>query len=201
MHTHNLTNTDGAPPTWWFCLVATPCKLWCKHMCTSPMDETSISFFLLSMRHFLNWTHIQGDQYLKGETESDLPSLFERRVFFNQSEKRNIFAWNLWHLKTHKRIKWIHQFLTEDNFPCSFTVVVWQKPPARSILLYFFRIALLRSHLKGQCHDIPWFFALFCASKKWRLLAQVSRTSDCLGRPRGQSHHRPQYRDWDSAEH
>ena len=29
-----------------------------------------------------------------------------------------------------------------------------------------------------QCHDIQWYFALFCASKKWRLLAQVSRTSD-----------------------
>ena len=39
--------------------------------------------------------------------------------------------------------------------------------------------------LKGQCHDIQWFFALFCASKKWRLLAQVSRTSIWkLGRPR-----------------
>ena len=31
---------------------------------------------------------------------------------------------------------------------------------------------------KGQCHDMQWYFALFCASKKWRLLAQVSRTSD-----------------------
>ena len=31
--------------------------------------------------------------------------------------------------------------------------------------------------LKGQCHDIQWFIALFCASKKWLLLAQVSRTS------------------------
>ena len=32
--------------------------------------------------------------------------------------------------------------------------------------------------LKGQCHDIQWFFALFCASKQWRLLAQMLRTSD-----------------------
>ena len=32
-------------------------------------------------------------------------------------------------------------------------------------------------NLKGQCHNIQWFFALFCVSKKWLLLAQVSRTS------------------------
>ena len=32
--------------------------------------------------------------------------------------------------------------------------------------------------LKGQCHDVQWFFALFfCASKKWWLFAQMSRTS------------------------
>ena len=37
--------------------------------------------------------------------------------------------------------------------------------------------------LKGQCHDVQWFFALFCASKKWRLLAQVSRTSDLKAWP------------------
>ena len=29
--------------------------------------------------------------------------------------------------------------------------------------------------LKGQCHDVQWFF---CSSKKWRLLTQVSRISD-----------------------
>ena len=33
--------------------------------------------------------------------------------------------------------------------------------------------------LKGQCHDIQWFFALFfCVSKQWWLLAQMSQTSD-----------------------
>ena len=32
--------------------------------------------------------------------------------------------------------------------------------------------------LKGQCHDIQWFLRFFCASKQWRLLAQMSRTSD-----------------------
>ena len=32
--------------------------------------------------------------------------------------------------------------------------------------------------VKVQCHDIQWYFALFCAGKKWRQLAQVSRTSD-----------------------
>ena len=31
--------------------------------------------------------------------------------------------------------------------------------------------------LKGKCRDIQWFFALFCASKKWWLLAQVSSSS------------------------
>ena len=37
----------------------------------------------------------------------------------------------------------------------------------------------MRLLLKGQCHDIQWFFFLcfFCTSKTWRLL-QMSRTSD-----------------------
>ena len=37
--------------------------------------------------------------------------------------------------------------------------------------------------LKGQCHDIQWFFWRFCTSKKWRLLAQGSRTSDLKAWP------------------
>ena len=37
----------------------------------------------------------------------------------------------------------------------------------------------LTRRLKGQFHEILWFFALFfCSSKQWRLLAQTSRTSD-----------------------
>ena len=36
-------------------------------------------------------------------------------------------------------------------------------------------VVLATAYLKGECHEIQWFF---CASKKWRLLAQVSRTSD-----------------------
>ena len=37
--------------------------------------------------------------------------------------------------------------------------------------------------LKGQCHDIQWFFALFLREQKWRLLAQVLRTSDLKAWP------------------
>ena len=45
------------------------------------------------------------------------------------------------------------------------------------------RLSASLGDLKGQCHDIQWFFALFCASKKWRLLAQVSRTLDLKAWP------------------
>ena len=51
-----------------------------------------------------------------------------------------------------------------------------------AIRLHWFPLVILlcetRLGLKGQCHDIQWLFALFCARNKWRLLTQVSRTSD-----------------------
>ena len=55
----------------------------------------------------------------------------------------------------------------------------------------FFFVKIIRK-LKGQCHDIQWFLSLFCASKKWQLLAQVPWTSNLLslaGRAAWQPHH------------
>ena len=36
----------------------------------------------------------------------------------------------------------------------------------------------LTHNLKGQCDDIQWFFWAFLREEKWRLLTQMSRTSD-----------------------
>ena len=54
-------------------------------------------------------------------------------------------------------------------------------------------VACPHSLLKGQCHDIQWFFCAFLREQNWRLFAQVSRTSDLTARSaRGQ----PRRRRW-----
>ena len=74
---------------------------------------------------------------------------------------------------------------------CTSTVHHFMKRSIEAMRWPWQRVSNVCDHdLKGQCHDIQWYFALFCASKKWRLLAQVSRTSDhdMLDQPREELH-------------